>query len=138
MEPEVKCLTHSHKLKKFKVEGTWKCRGQFLFKDNTECKGNDTRCKYLYKCTTCKDGNEITYCGPCSNRPANTYYVKTHNCKLTLHTLSGWNCDGSGLKDGCRAQKNGYRSTGISGEPGFGCRNCNWDLCDRCIVWYNK
>ena len=130
-------MTHNHKLKKVKIEGEWTCRGLSLYyTDTKDCLGKDTKLIYKYKCDKCKD--KIEYCYTCATRSDTSFSSKIHKCNLLLHNLSGWDCDGSSQNDGCQGQKNGCNSSSIRDMPGFGCRNCNWDLCDRCIVHYNK
>ncbi len=138
LQPEVSHLTHEHPLKKVKVDGEWRCRGTKLYENHDTCREKDPNNKYKYVCSKCKDLEDISYCSSCVNRKDSTFKTRVHDCILTHHTYDGWNCNGRQQKDGCRQEKVGLKARHLRNIPGFGCRTCDWDLCDRCLIYYNS
>ena len=51
---------------------------------------------------------------------------------MTYMTSRTWQCDGNYLEDGCYSQETFFSSE----KPRFRCVECDFDLCDKCIVHY--
>ena len=47
-------------------------------------------------------------------------------------TSLDWYCDGRKLELGCYSERHIFSAN----EPRFRCHDCDFDLCDKCIVHY--
>ena len=61
-----------------------------------------------------------------------TVMTTVHPHKMTYKTSSDWYCDGRRLEHGCFSRNFIFPVT----KPRFRCDECDFDLCDKCIVHY--
>ena len=61
-----------------------------------------------------------------------TVMTTVHPHRMTYKTSSDWYCDGRRLEHGCFSRNFIFPVT----KPRFRCDECDFDLCDKCIVHY--
>ena len=61
-----------------------------------------------------------------------TVMTTVHPHKMTYKTSLDWYCDGRRLEHGCYSGNYSFPVT----KPRFRCSQCDFDLCDKCIVHY--
>ena len=61
-----------------------------------------------------------------------TVMTTVHPHIMTYKTSDYWYCDGKRLEHGCYSVDYNFPKT----KPRFRCSECDFDLCDKCIVHY--
>jgi len=61
-----------------------------------------------------------------------TVMTTVHPHIMTYKTSFNWNCDGRHLEHGCYSINYSFPMS----KPRFRCTNCDFDLCDECIIHY--
>ena len=61
-----------------------------------------------------------------------TCMTSVHPHIMTYMTTYNWNCDGRKLPHGCYSMNYSFNRD----VPRFRCHNCDFDLCDKCVVNY--
>ena len=62
----------------------------------------------------------------------NNKYNRLIYQKIQYKTSLSWTCDGKDLEHGCYSVYYHFPIT----QPRFRCSQCDFDLCDKCIVHY--
>jgi len=62
------------------------------------------------------------------------YQTRVHAHRLYPESRSGWICDGIHQSSGCRSGTT--RESGANGLARYRCEICDFDLCDKCLVYY--
>lgn len=92
----------------------------------------------MYECTdnACKsNGKKVVYCFHCVQKQTKKFNVSCHDHPVEFTDKTGnWNCSGSKSENKCYHPGN-WVNTNIR----FKCsETCNFDLCEWCVVNYNK
>jgi hypothetical protein len=100
---------------------------------------NEGVCAYCQE--TCHVGHTLLeqktgrfYCDCGAKYCTKAYSSRAHPHYLYPNLRSGWICDGTKLRGGCR--RGTTKESGANGYPRYRCDACDFDLCDYCLSYY--
>ena len=123
---EMNSFLHIHKLIKFPCTSNWICMGRNILPKI--CDQNNIENKFCYRCLDCN----MNYCLMCV-KSENVFNVSKHDHILKfVHKDNGWSCDGRNFEKKCLRGITGFFKT--NGIMRFRCEECDFDLCDKCLI----